>query len=96
MRRVVTRVRDCESRRRTATQGMRDEGGREGTGTSRRKPVQGVRRPGPRRASRRGRTRQDIRHSAERTRQWSTARRLVSMVENMEEPGRCSAPSVAS
>ncbi|GAA1115063.1 hypothetical protein GCM10009668_42190 [Nocardioides dubius] len=28
---------------------------------------------------------QDIRHSAERTRQWSTARRLVNMVENMAE-----------
>ena len=28
-------------------------------------------------------TDQDIRHSAERTRQWSTARRLVSMVEDM-------------
>jgi len=28
-------------------------------------------------------TDQDIRHSAERTRQWSTARRRVSMVEDM-------------
>ena len=31
----------------------------------------------------RGAAGQDIRHSAERTRQWSTARRLVSMVEDM-------------
>jgi len=30
-----------------------------------------------------GRQRIDIRHSDERTRQWSTARRLVSMVESM-------------
>ena len=30
-------------------------------------------------------SRQDIRHSDERTRQWSTARRLVSMVENMRQ-----------
>jgi len=30
-----------------------------------------------------GRQRMDIRHSDERTRQWSTARRLVSMVEIM-------------
>ena len=36
----------------------------------------------------RERVRQDIRHSAERTRQWSTARRLVSMVEDMTRKRR--------